>query len=99
MVDIAWFATNNIAEKLRAAIEEIVVGQGWQVFEGLETGEVIVKITHDGQKIQFLREIPRAKEQKLPTSEEPIFGKITFPGISEPIPEPQKLEEKEEEPL
>ena len=65
-MDSKWFLENDIASKLRAAVENIAVGQGWAVFEGLESGEVTVKLVHDGQGIHFVKEIPHPTEAKTP---------------------------------
>ncbi len=58
-----WFQDNSIYDKLRVAIEQIRNGLSWEVFEGLEKGEVTVKIVHDGASISF----HHVKAQPAPT--------------------------------
>lgn len=65
-----WFLENNIQEKLRVAVETLAASHGWQVLEGLEAGEVTVKIKHDGNSITFLQEKGSPTESKIVTHEE-----------------------------
>ena len=48
-----WCAKNAIGNKLRAAIENIEVGKGWDMFNGLETGETLIKVVYSGPVISI----------------------------------------------
>ena len=48
-----WFRENDIGRKLQAAVEGLVNGDNWDAFKGLESGEAIVKVTHNGEYIRF----------------------------------------------
>ena len=40
-----WFKKNNIGRKIQAAVEDMVNGDAWAPFEGLEKGEALVRVT------------------------------------------------------
>jgi hypothetical protein len=49
-----WFKRNDIGRKLKAAVEDVINGDGWGPFEGLEKGGALVKvILVKGQIIRF----------------------------------------------
>jgi BioD-like phosphotransacetylase family protein len=54
-----WFLKNGIAEKLRAALEDLRVGQGIPIaFRGLEDGSCLVKIVYNGASVSFVNLMP-----------------------------------------
>ncbi len=74
-MDIREFMVgNDIIPKIRAALEEIAVGQGYGVFDGLQNGECMVVLNYDGVNIH-LRRFERLTPQELK-----IEDKITAPG-------------------
>lgn len=44
---------NNIVNKIRHALEDIEVGQGYDVFKGIETGSCNVKMLIDGPHVSL----------------------------------------------
>jgi hypothetical protein len=54
-----WFKQNDIGRKLQAAVENVINGDGWGPFEGLEKGGALIKvILVKGQIIRFEKYIP-----------------------------------------
>ena len=56
-----FFLQNDIMNKLRAALENISIGQGYSAFDGLQNGECTVKIAYDGVNItltNFAQPVP-----------------------------------------
>ena len=50
-----WFRERDIGRKLIAAAEEIAGNGAYGPFEGLEKGEVTVKVIYDGEYLRFVR--------------------------------------------
>lgn len=48
-----YFLQNDLGNKIRAALEQVIVGQGFSVFRGLENGMCIVKISYDGVNVSL----------------------------------------------
>ncbi len=62
---------NDIMNKMRAALEQIAVGQGFTVFEGLETGTCNIGILYDGTNISF-HKLERLKPEEIKILDEPV---------------------------
>ncbi len=71
---------NDIMNKMRAALEQIAVGQGFSVFEGLETGTCSIGIVYDGTNISF-HKLERLKPEEIKIAEplEPTVGVDSAP--------------------
>lgn len=49
-----WFKQNDIGRKLQAAVDDVINGDSWGPFEGLEKGEALVRVTlAKGEVIRF----------------------------------------------
>jgi hypothetical protein len=69
-MDIKEFMRNNdMFRKLEMALEEIRVGQGDEVFDGLQDGKVTVDITYNGAYIHFARSNSQTVTATLSASE------------------------------
>lgn len=53
-----------LMSKLRAALENIEVGQGYTVFEGLQDGPIAIKLVVDDETAHFEREKAGVIEEK-----------------------------------
>jgi hypothetical protein len=68
-----WFLKNGIAEKLRAALEDLRVGQGIPIaFRGLEDGSCLVKIVYNGASVSFVNLMPEDEPLIAEVPEEEI---------------------------
>lgn len=45
--------SNSIMSKIRAALEQIEVGNGYTVLDGLQAGSVILALVNDGETVHF----------------------------------------------
>jgi hypothetical protein len=64
-----WFQHNNLANKLRSALEAVINGQALHLtFSGLEDGECTVKVCHNGETCTFLAVSPRGNTHKKDAS-------------------------------
>jgi hypothetical protein len=63
-----WALENAVYEKIRAALEQILVGKGWDVFEGLQNGECNVKMVYHGSSVTF-HKLERLEPTQLPLEE------------------------------
>lgn len=79
---------NDIMTKMRAALEDITVGQGYEVFEGLETGTCNVGIVYDGTNISF-HKLERLKPEEINIEKPTVQDEQVLPTV-EPTPEPDK---------
>lgn len=92
---------NDIMNKMRAALEQIAVGQGYTVFEGLETGTCNVGIVYDGNNISF-HKLERLKPEEISIPDkvsEPVATTAAeesqpLPGVPEPTPETEKTKRR-----
>jgi hypothetical protein len=51
-----WFKRNDIGRKLQAAVEDVINGDSWGPFEGLEKGEALVRVSlAKGEVIVFTK--------------------------------------------
>jgi hypothetical protein len=54
-----WFKQHGIGRKIEAAVEDIVNGDAWGPFEGLERGEALIRVTlAKGEAIRFEKYVP-----------------------------------------
>jgi len=97
-----WFKKNNIGRKIQAAVEDMVNGDTWAPFEGLEKGEALVRVTlAKGEVIRFEKIVPTKPrdiraELKQAAEESGIFeGPVSV--TVEKVPEPV-LDRVDEEP-
>jgi len=101
-----WYRKNNIAEKLRVAIEDLHVGGGLPVaFRGLETGVCMVDVVYNGENICFVNKMPAPEPVVEPVVEEAeiVVGdagepEITMPPDAEASVLMDTFEEVEEKP-
>ena len=74
MTDEGWFKQNDLPNKLKAGLEQVIVGQGLAIiFNGLDKGEALVKVSYNGEIVTFLPtitepEIKETKETVIPES-------------------------------
>lgn len=62
-----FFLQNDLGTKIRAALEQVIVGQGFGVFKGLENGMCVVKISYDGVNIVLQNMMPNVEvKQAVP---------------------------------
>lgn len=62
-----WFQHNNVANKLKQALEGVIVGQGLHIiFDGLEKGKCLVEVTYDGETCGLFNKNPPLTTQKRP---------------------------------
>jgi hypothetical protein len=77
-----WFKKKDIGRKILAAVEDLVNGDSWTPFEGLERGEALVKVTlAKGEVIRFEKYSPKAlrlKKQTVPQDQS--YGLEIAPG-------------------
>lgn len=83
----AWCVKNAIGQKLRAAIENIEVGRGWDMFNGLETGETFVKVVYSGPVITIMSYKVVPKPQGIPGFEMP--PNVSGPHNAVPVNVPE----------
>lgn len=96
-----WAEKNSLAKKLMAALENIEVGKGWSPFNGLEKGEVLVKVVYDGINANFQPNytgIPGFDEQTIFQSEATPKTELKTENIETPNETPEALKEGEPEP-
>jgi hypothetical protein len=92
-----WALENAVYEKIKAALEEILVGKGWDVFDGLQNGECNVKIVYHGSSVTF-HKLERLEPQQLDL-EKKLAPKITDTQPSPSVGTEQPVEaEKVTEP-
>lgn len=86
-----WFVKNNIAEKLRVAIEDLRVGGGLPaVFRGLENGVCTVDVVYNGESVTFVNKMPEQKPMvvEAPQVAEIVVGDVGEAEVTE-SPEPE----------
>ena len=72
-----WFQHNNIAVKIRQALEDVFVGQAVHLtFDGLQDGSCLIEILYNGETCTFInRNPPRAV---IPIVEDTVEYKMEF---------------------
>lgn len=95
MADEKWFREHDMANKLKAALESVVVGQGLGiVFDGLEKGDCVVNVVYNGETVTFLN-IP-------PLDKKPVVESLIIPKNDACEPdlegESELKDEREEKP-
>lgn len=90
-----WFEKKDIGRKLISAAEAIFASGYYGAFEGLEGGEVTVKIVHNGEYIHFLKDPKAVKHIDLPVKEIPILIKTTAESVMETVSVKTALTEDE----
>lgn len=60
-----WFQHHDIANKLKQALENVIVGQGLHiVFDGLQDGEALITVSYNGETCTFYSKTPPSKAEK-----------------------------------
>jgi len=68
-----WYQHNDIANKLRAALEVVIDGHGLPVvFDGLADGKAVVSVSFNGETCVFYRETPTLNNVKVATPENTV---------------------------
>jgi hypothetical protein len=63
-----WYQHNNLAVKLRDALENVINGQGLPyVFADLEKGSCVVEVIYNGETCTFYNKNPPPKASKVVT--------------------------------
>jgi hypothetical protein len=85
-----WYQHNDIANKLRAALEAVIDGHGLAaIFDGLAEGKATVSVSYNGETCVFYRETPTLNKLKVATPETPLIV---------PVAEAQDTAELDEDP-
>jgi hypothetical protein len=63
-----WYQHNNMAVKLRDALETVINGHGLPyIFKGLDTGKCSVEVIYNGETCTFVGKNPTLNDTKTPT--------------------------------
>ena len=85
-MDIAqWMKENDIPVKIRAALEQAVNGQAWSLFEGLQHGHVIMKLSYDGVNINLERMSKATPEMVTKSTDTSTLSTLTAPFEPQPV--------------
>lgn len=88
-----WAKENDLESKIKAALEQIVVGQGWDVFDGLQDrGECDIKLVYHGVNVSF-HKLERLEPQELKLEHVAVdaeLGSVSGPVTSGPVTGPDE---------
>jgi hypothetical protein len=88
-----WFQSHDVVNKLRQAMESIVVGQALHiVFDGLQDGKCTVEVVYNGETIDFLNKTPTLNKQETPV-QIPLSQKFIEDNtvlVEEPVQVPKR---------